>query len=50
MRVNYAHFACFQAVRSLFAKLQRGLQVLGGEAVDPVAVEDTMGWAHGSLR
>ena len=22
MRVNYAHFACFQAVRSLFAKLQ----------------------------
>jgi hypothetical protein len=26
-----------------------GLQVLGGEAVDPLAVEDTMGWAHGFL-
>jgi len=23
--------------------------VLGGEAVDLLAVEDTMGWAHGSL-
>ena len=22
MRVNYAHFACVEAVRSLFAKLQ----------------------------
>jgi hypothetical protein len=31
-------------------ELQMGLQVLGGEAVDLVAVEDTMGWAHGSLR
>jgi hypothetical protein len=25
------------------------LQMLGGEAMDSVAVEDTMGWAHGSL-
>ena len=31
-------------------ELQVRLQVLGGEAVDMVAVEDTMGWAHGSLR
>ena len=26
MRVNYAHFACFQAVRSLFAKLQKAFK------------------------
>ena len=31
-------------------ELEVGLQVLGGEAMDVVAVEDTMGWAHGSLR
>jgi hypothetical protein len=27
-----------------------GLQVLGGEAVDSLAVADTMGWAQSSLR
>jgi hypothetical protein len=27
-----------------------GLKVLGGDAVDLLAVEDMMGWAHGSLR
>ena len=31
-------------------ELEVGLQVLSGEAMDLVAVEDTMGWAHGSLR
>ena len=31
-------------------ELEMGLQVLFGQAVDPLAVEDTMGWAHGSLR
>src|ERR1019366_1004477 len=31
-------------------ELEVGLEVLDGEAMDVVAVEDTMGWAHGSLR
>jgi hypothetical protein len=31
-------------------EVQVSLQVLGGEAVDLVAVEDMMGWAQGSLR
>jgi hypothetical protein len=30
-------------------ELQVRLQVLDGEAMDVAAVEDTMGWAHGSL-
>ena len=30
-------------------ELQVGLKVFGGEAMDLLAVEDTMGWAHGSL-
>jgi hypothetical protein len=30
-------------------ELEVGLQVLGGEAIGPLAVEDMMGWAHGSL-
>ena len=31
-------------------ELEMVLQVFGGETMDVLAVEDTMGWAHGSLR